>query len=755
MPSLEKSNQQNKSEFIGSTGTTIYGGYYQIEKLTELIGKNGLDTWDEMRRGDCQVKMVLNAIKNPIKSAQFEFDPGEGDRKAPEIADFLSFNWFDNPNFKFSKFLSEALTHLEFGYSIHEFFYSMFDHDDFGMVHILGGMGFRVQNTIEQFLISKQQGLYEIIQIAYGDTTDNKTANVHIPRKNIIILTNELEGDNYEGISLLRPCYGPWFRKNLYLKLNAIGNEKASIGIPKGKYPKGAETTTQKAEFINMLSNFAVHESAFMAYPDGYEVEVEKIQFDSEKLLASIAYEDAQMSKSMILQFLELGQNGNGGAFALGADQSDIALSSFQYIGDLIADAINEVSKEIVEMNYGKVDYIPLCKCSGINQKASKELADVVGVLIDKRIIKADPILDGFFRKIYNLPAADQNYIEVNDDNKGIEDQTTDNEQLDKNPQGKNQKEDKKIETSFSEKTGKKYRELTIYEKPINFSEIEKEMDFEKDRLYRTLKTRVMQISEKALRDLEIILKKNQDNRSGAVIDFQVNSLSLKKVLIEAMSDIVATGTTQADRDLKAKISSEIKLAETWKRNLEFLPKKVKNALLLQADQQSQGMTDKIKKIIAFGVSTGDDFNQTDKQIISDIETELEKYAVSSEIQNASGTITSQCINRGRQGFLFDQQNLEQIQAFQYSAIIDDATTDLCLSLDGKIFKPNDIESQRLMPPNHYNCRSILIPITINEPKPVVTGLDIDPTNPILIDEYKKIGKEVPSLEKIKKQRNL
>jgi SPP1 gp7 family putative phage head morphogenesis protein len=743
------SSQQDVSlpEFIGATGTTIYNGYYSEEKLTELLGINGLETYEEMRRGDCQIKMILNAIKGPIKSAQFEFDNNESDETNEDISDYLKFNWFNNPNFEFKKFVSECLTYLDFGFSIHEFILSYYEHLDLGNLHILGGLGFRKQNTITRFLVNKKQGFTGIVQQAFGDTTDNKSIDVTIPREKLIVFTNEEEGDNYEGISLLRACYGPWFRKNLYLKLNAIGNEKASIGIPIGKYPKGAETSSQKTSFINALANFSIHESAFIAFPDGYDVKIEKIDFDSEKLLASIQYEDSQMAKSILLQFLELGQNGNGGSYALGADQSDIALSSFQFIGDLICSKINQLSKKLVEMNYGPVEKIPLCKVSGINSKAGTELANIVGTLIDKRVIKADQTLETYFRKIYNLPMADETpemetKEAAGENNKDVP-PIPDN--IIKNSEIKLAESD-----SFSS-----YRELTIYEKPINFAEIKKDMDFERDRLLRTLKARIVQINEKTLRDLEIILRKNQENRSGVMIDFEVNTSSLKKVLIESMSDIVATGSNEAKKELETKLGTEIKLAESWKRNLEFLPKQVKNALLLQANMQSKTVGDRIKKIIAFGVMAGDDFKQPDKQIISDIEDELDKYVNSPEIMTAANTITSQCINRGRQGYLFDSDNLESIQAFQYSAVIDDRTTDLCLSLDGQIFKPDDIESQRFMPPNHYNCRSILVPITINEKKPKVTGLDIDPTNPILIEEYKKMGKAVPNLADIKKQRNL
>jgi SPP1 gp7 family putative phage head morphogenesis protein len=52
------------------------------------------------------------------------------------------------------------------------------------------------------------------------------------------------------------------------------------------------------------------------------------------------------------------------------------------------------------------------------------------------------------------------------------------------------------------------------------------------------------------------------------------------------------------------------------------------------------------------------------------------------------------------------------VQAFEYTAILDDRTTELCSTLDGMIFTADSPEWDTYQPPNHYNCRSMLIPIT-------------------------------------------
>lgn len=60
---------------------------------------------------------------------------------------------------------------------------------------------------------------------------------------------------------------------------------------------------------------------------------------------------------------------------------------------------------------------------------------------------------------------------------------------------------------------------------------------------------------------------------------------------------------------------------------------------------------------------------------------------------------------------IFTSPQLESwIEAFVYSAILDGRTTELCRTLNGRIFTREDV--QGFVPPNHFNCRSTLHPVT-------------------------------------------
>jgi SPP1 gp7 family putative phage head morphogenesis protein len=63
---------------------------------------------------------------------------------------------------------------------------------------------------------------------------------------------------------------------------------------------------------------------------------------------------------------------------------------------------------------------------------------------------------------------------------------------------------------------------------------------------------------------------------------------------------------------------------------------------------------------------------------------------------------------------------------FQSSAILDDRTTEVCQYLHGRFFRVEGEETALLTPPRHWNCRSIMIPITKDEgPVKYITSAQI------------------------------
>lgn len=102
-----------------------------------------------------------------------------------------------------------------------------------------------------------------------------------------------------------------------------------------------------------------------------------------------------------------------------------------------------------------------------------------------------------------------------------------------------------------------------------------------------------------------------------------------------------------------------------------------------------------------------------DATIIQDAE-QLQPYRLKTIVR----TNTTDAYNTGRLAKMRDPDLDEWVQGVRYEAVIDERTTELCAGLDGLVFRKDDPDLDRLTPPNHFNCRSLLIPVLIDEQVP-------------------------------------
>lgn len=75
-------------------------------------------------------------------------------------------------------------------------------------------------------------------------------------------------------------------------------------------------------------------------------------------------------------------------------------------------------------------------------------------------------------------------------------------------------------------------------------------------------------------------------------------------------------------------------------------------------------------------------------------------------------TNTFEALNEARHAYFESPDLAGFVLAYEYSAILDDRTTDFCRHMDGFVRAHDDDIWDTYRPPNHFNCRSLLIPVT-------------------------------------------
>ena len=78
-------------------------------------------------------------------------------------------------------------------------------------------------------------------------------------------------------------------------------------------------------------------------------------------------------------------------------------------------------------------------------------------------------------------------------------------------------------------------------------------------------------------------------------------------------------------------------------------------------------------------------------------------------------TNTTDAYNQGRLVEMRDPEVVPFVKAVQYSAIIDTRTTEICRTLDNRVFRLGDADLDRFSPPNHFSCRSVLVPVILED----------------------------------------
>lgn len=75
-------------------------------------------------------------------------------------------------------------------------------------------------------------------------------------------------------------------------------------------------------------------------------------------------------------------------------------------------------------------------------------------------------------------------------------------------------------------------------------------------------------------------------------------------------------------------------------------------------------------------------------------------------------TNTFEALNEARFAEFTDPAVGEFVQALEYAAVLDSSTTEICRELNGKVYRTDSPEWDEIRPPNHFNCRSVLVPVT-------------------------------------------
>lgn len=391
---------------IGTSGTIIQNGFITAEEYNRvLIGKQAIQKYDIMRRSDAGIRSTLQVCKLPILSTTWTFNPAQqpdGSISAAdqEVADFCTRELFKR-NINFHDLLRQALTMFDFGFSVFE---KVFELTDFNGKPRIGinKIASRKQTTIYAWEIpGGQPGITQM--------TINET--FYIPWEKLMVFTHDKEGDNHEGISLLRYVYKDWDVKDKLGLVQAIALEKMAVGVPVIKQdpanPQAVGNATDTTEAETALKQFRANEQGYLKTPPGMLIEMLDMKASSTKdVLPYLNYLDSRIAKSVLAGFMELGGSSGSGAKALAQDLTSLFMKSEEAVANVVkATIMEQLVHQLCDLNYSDLpNGYPELTYGTIGDEDITVFSAAINQLMTAGALTADTDLEDRVREIMRLP---------------------------------------------------------------------------------------------------------------------------------------------------------------------------------------------------------------------------------------------------------------------------------------------------------------------------------------------------------------
>jgi len=397
----------------GTSGTKNFSGILSDEYLPQLSFYQAPTVYNQMRRSDATIAALIAAYTMPLRAAKWYIQPHDDSPESLDYADFIHDNLWSFGTQTFDDFLREALTFLPFGFSWFEKVFSYIEDGDHKGKLGWDKFAFRYQTTRYRYntkLVGNTRKLVSVTQFAPPDYHMTE-----IPVEKLLIFSHQKEGDNHDGIALLRSCYKHWYMKEKLYMLQVIGLERSAIGVPFAKYLQSA-SQDEINTITQMVENLRFDDQAAIQY-DGNTVEIGYLanKFDNLGLQAAIEHHDTQIMKSGLAQFVNLGTRGAGttGSYALSQDQSQMFLDALNGEANYFGSAFHlQATMELLQLNYKNVtpSMMPRLSHGDIGQQALVKLAQALNSFAQYGFITPDPHTENVIREIMDLPPRDEDW---------------------------------------------------------------------------------------------------------------------------------------------------------------------------------------------------------------------------------------------------------------------------------------------------------------------------------------------------------
>lgn len=755
-PRVRSENQDNlvKDLFFGTAEKTLRESYQDPSSLynpynpDDLYQQTGDYTIYEEMENDDQVAVCLQLKDDLILGSGYTFETQEDDQQ--EIQWDLEKAFFEDADRSIDEILSEILSANRFGFSLSE---KIFKHRDDGSLTI---KDIKTRHPNTWLIETDKQGNVVSYQQQAGTAE-----NIKIEPKSLIHFVNRARFGNPYGKSDLRDAYNAWFVKRHIVRFYSIFLEKAASPTPVGKYDA---VKTEKQDVDDVFAALKkLQTKTALVIPNSIDVEWLQSGNNGDAFIKGINVFNMFIGRALLIPDLMGYQGGEtgGGSYSLGKEQIGLFARHVERRRKLLERAINKhIVEPLVNYNFGFVEHYPKFKLKPISEENTLEFAKVFLTAVNGKLYKPTEEEINHFRDLIGFPQSDDVEIfpsgggssqpptqqqspfspidETMDDDgetQGVDDgeQKADGE--------KGESESGSTEKSTDEKSGEQKEKVIDeemdksendesvtdqkkyigdvfdfpsgeYHKKVDFKALEVQMEANEKRTMSMLKP----IMVEAYKDMFAQMEK-RNIIAGQKVD-KIDSVKIKPTYEKQMYKVLNENFEKHYQE-----SQELARGEIFKSNFALPLPSDKFKKLLASEtfefirKWAYDATVKAQVEMRNAIKDG-------RPLSSVVDLLTEEGMVDSEasLERFSRTKTTEFMNYARVDY-FTETGV--VSGYQYSAILDGRTSPICKGLHGKLFT----DKKAPIPPMHFNCRSLLVPITVYEkfePTETVKGLPVD-----------------------------
>lgn len=367
-----------------------------LPKLKSLRGR--MKVYKEMKT-DPTVGAILFAIEMHLRKVSWHVEPlDDTSEEAHRDAEFVEECRTDMSH-TFQDFLSEVLSMLPFGFSVHEIVYKQ---GEDGMIR-WKKLPIRSQDTVYKWHFDSQGGLDGFEQWA-----PLKGRRVFIPIEKALLFRPSIYKGNPEGQSVLRTAYRPWYFRTKLETIEAIGLERDLTGYPVLNVPfdlfVGDELSDEMRSYAeSMITRIRKDEQMGAVLPPGWELDLLSAQGTSKPDTGAVIQRyDVRIAQSLLSDIIMLGHQ-RAGSYALSEQKYQLFITALSSWLDSIAEVFNRYAiPRLLALN-GKNTKLRLVHdpVAGIDPTT---LANVLFRLVRVKGIEPDGKLERYLRNFLGLP---------------------------------------------------------------------------------------------------------------------------------------------------------------------------------------------------------------------------------------------------------------------------------------------------------------------------------------------------------------